>query len=428
MKLRETVVHLLRTPAVTLGWEWLANVLVRLGGPKLAARLTVWGTDWGSPASGRPTVVCLMRDLFSKDVEQLRLRGSYNYVCVLGGLTRLQMPFFPPAMRIQTTYQTYTGPDRTNAIALAMAFAAEVLRLIGRKQPVTAVMSANVDYWQDLGFKLVCREQGVPFLALSREHPVVAHALGTAIEWYGDTGFAFEGNGVAVAARASVDMLVTGNALDEEDVVITGLPRLDAWRDVDTTIPMEHRRTVTLLSFTKGYYADDTFVDVLASFAEAARGLAATPFRFVVKCKSYEDYLAVTEMLPRNKPSNVEVVYNEPLFSVLPQSRLVIGFNSLAMAEAALSRAPLCVPFYDQCRRDRSEVMFHPGEPSHQQAITFPASPEELAQCITQHCSGSPRLLDADAAEAIASEFFYWPPDSTITEAVERFIRQYARQ
>jgi hypothetical protein len=427
VRLRHNTLHALRVPAVTIAWERLATALVRFGGPQLAARLTLWSTDWGDSVAGAPGVICLMRDLFSKDVEQLRLRGTYNYVCVLGGLTRLQAPFFPAAMRVQTSYQSYAGPERVKAEAFATAYAAEVLRLIARRKRITAVMSANVDYWQDLGFKLVCREQGIPFLALSREHPVIPQALAATIEWYRDNHFVFEGDAVAVAGQASVESLVAnGSMIDRAKVVVTGLPRMDAWRDVDTAIPMEKRRTVTLLSFTEGYYADDTFVAVLGSFVEAARSLSARQFRFVVKCKNYEDYREVKARLPDRPPANVALVYDEPLFKVLPRSRLVIGFNSLAMAEAALSRAPLCVPFYEQCSRDRTELMFHPDEPMHRKAIMFPASPAELIGCIQQHCHGSPDLLDADIARLIASEFFHWPPDSTITESVERFIRKYS--
>lgn len=429
MNLKRAAVHALRTPAIKRVWARVATGLVRLGGPRLAARLTVWGTDWGVLVPNRPGVVCLMRDLFSKDIEQLRLRGSYNYVCVLGGVSRLQLPFFPAEMQVQTTYQSYVGPDRDKAIAFATVYAREVLRLIRRRQRITAVMSANVDYWQDLGFKQICSEQSIPFLVLMREHPVIPYALHAAIEWYRDARFVYEGSAVAVAAQASVDLLLTSEVLvDPADVVVTGLPRLDAWRDVDTAVPMENRHTITLLSFTDGYYADDTFVDVLASFVNAARALVATPFRFVVKCKNYEDYQAVIARLPAGGPNNVDVVYDEPLFTVLPQSRLVIGFNSLAMAEAALSRAPLCVPFYEQCRRDRSEVMFHPDEPLHQKAITFASSPADLARCIHQHCYGNPELPDAETVQAIASDFFYWPPDSNITEAVERFIRKYSSE
>jgi hypothetical protein len=428
MRWKHVGIHVVRIPWVKIFWERLARTLARLGGARLAARLTLLGTDWGEPGHERPGVVCLMRDLFSKDVDQLRLRGRYNYVRVLGGISRLQTPYFPPEMQVQTVYQGYVGPARDRAVQFAQAYAREVLRLVAKRQRVDAVMSANMDYWQDLGFKLVCRELGIPFLVLMREHAVIPYALDTAITWYRDAAFRYEGAGIAVAAEHSVRMLEAVPGLVDPDAVsVTGLPRFDAWREVDTGVPMAKRNAVTLLTFTDGYYADQTFVDVLNTFVEAARTAPrAGPTRFVVKCKNYEDLYAVRSRLRTDLPPNLDLVYDEPLFTLLPRSRLVIGFNSLSLAEAALSRAPMCIPYYGECRRDAAELMFHPSDPLHTGAITFAESPAELVSCINRHAVDAPGLLAPDTGAAIARQFFHFPERGTISGLVEEFIARHA--
>jgi hypothetical protein len=95
------------------------------------------------------------------------------------------------------------------------------------------------------------------------------------------------------------------------------------------------------------------------------------------------------------------------------------------LVEAALARAPLCIPYFNQCRRADAELMFVPGKALHSAACLFPGSPEEFIRCVAD-CARQPRMLiDPMAAQTIVREFFFLPESGTISERVEAFISRH---
>ena len=339
-------------------WSAAALFLAKVFGPKFAAFLSYLGMNWEACRSSH-TVLCLSRESFIKDIMELRSRGKFNYPMVIGGFTRFQMAWFPNAMQIQTFYQAYEGKGKEYAIKQSTAYAHQLIKLASRKQKINAVLSANFDYWQDVGFKQACKDLEIPFVVLSREHPVIPKVCDVVVDWYQRSAYRFEGAAIAVAGKSTRDVLARVDSVCRpEQVTITGLPRFDAWLDVNKDLPIAERSWITLLTFSDGYYADQTFGEVLKGFCAAARAHGGSGIKFLVKTKDINDTLAVQRIVNIQDSTHVICTHEVDLFRVLPESRLVINYNSLSLVEAVMARAPILLPAWGECKSSGPEVMY----------------------------------------------------------------------
>lgn len=381
--------------------------------------------NWG-PIRPGPTVLCLSRESFIKDVVELRSRGQFNYPMVMGGFTRFQMAWFPAEMQTQTFYQAYRGAGKEDAVRKSTAYAHQLIKLASRTRKIDAVLSANFDYWQDVGFKQACRNLNIPFVVLSREHPIVPKVCDVVVDWYQRAAYTFDGTVIAVAGKSTRDVLArVGSVCRPEQVVITGLPRFDAWLDVDKSLPLEHRPWITLLTFTDGYYADQTFREVLKGFCLAARKHAGSSIRFLIKTKDVDDTFAVRRLISEEDAIHVVCTHDVDLFRVLPESRLVINYNSLSLVEAAMARTPIVIPAWGECKDRGNEVMYSIENPKVANLAIFAGSKEAMLESIAESVAGKKGLLEKEAARAFVDEYIHIPAFGSCSKDFEDLLHKY---
>lgn len=289
-------------------------------------------------------------------------------------------------------------------------YAQFLIWLVSRKVQVHAIMSANLDYWQDAGFKDVCASENIPFVVLSREHPIVPEVCDIVSKRYADARYRFKGTKIAVAGQSSKDVICKrSNVCSEYDVIVTGLPRFDAWFDVDTTRPKSNRPNITLLTFTRGYFADETFKEVLDIFCRSASTLSSESVRFLVKTKDCEDTLAVKMIIKERGLYNVEVDHARDLFDILPESKLVLGYNSLSLVEAVMANAEVVVPAWGQCRSSGDNVMYSEDNANVANVLSFAKNPVEMYDFIDLAIKGSFRGVDQEELDRFVGRYIYRP-------------------
>ena len=290
------------------------------------------------------------------------------------------------------------------------------------KEPI-AVLSANIDYWQDTGFKIACRQRGIPFIAISREHPIIPYAIDEVACWYNETSFSFEGDKVVVAGDSTKNVLTEmSRACSSDQVHVTGLPRFDVWRDIDVDMPLSDRKFVTLLTFTQGYAADQTFKDVLVEFCNAAKRHKSTNVKFLVKTKDMDDTEVVKSMLYNYGASNITCSHDIPLFDALPQSRLVINYNSLSLIEAALAKAPIAIPAFGECKATGPFAMYPSDNPVISEVVKFAKDKQSLSTIIDNHISNDGGLLSDTARLRFVREYIEYHDEITSSHRVANLI------
>ena len=416
--------HVLRIKHIRKIWGHIATLIVSWGGVRIASYLTYLGIEWGKIDQKNPTVLCISRDFFSKDIVELRKRTQINYPCILGGYARFQQNWFPEEMQVQTFYQNYQELKKQEAIAKSTEYARRILLMANKVQKIDAVMSANFDYWQDIGFKNVCLELAIPFLVLSREHTTIPASYDLVVSWYKKSGYKFQGTAIAVGGGMTAKIFDEVPIIDTSNVWVIGLPRFDIWQETKTDIPLNQRLYITLLTYTDGYMADENFKEVVKLFA--AEALKYHNLEFIVKCKNYDDQLDVLEILENHNISRLKFVYDIPLYEILPKSRLVINYNSLSIVEAVMARAKVAIPDWGDCRKEEKLTMCSPSDPIVSRAVSFIESPEEFSKIVEQVAEKKDMTLPSAAVvQDFVNKYFYMPPEGTISQKVEEFIRHY---
>ena len=428
MSLKNCVIGLLRKRHIKNIWKFASRIFIAIGGVRLASYLTYLGIEWGKVNKDNPTVLCISRDYFSKDITELRKRTNINYPSILGGYVRFQEYWFPKKMQIQTFYQKYDGPGKDEAISKSIKYARYIIKRANKVKKIDAVMSANFDYWQDIGFKHVCKELNIPFLVLSREHVTIPASSEVVTGWYKESEYKFYGTAIAVAGDSTAKLFEECPILDKSDVWVTGLPRLDMWKEVETNVELAKRPYITLLTFTEGYFVDEFFQELVKLFAEASLRYSNSSIEFIVKCKNYDDKLAVLKILENHNISKLTFVYDTPLYEILPKSRLVINYNSLSIVEAVIAKAKVAIPDWGQCRRQDKFAMCSPDDPIVQKAVSFLKNADDFYAIIQESIEEKNDMLTNEIINDFANKYFYIPQDSsTISQKVEEFIKFYIK-
>jgi len=295
--------------------------------------------------------------------------------------------------------------------------------------PISAVISANIDYWQDEAVKLACKQLGIPFLVLCRENYTIPWTIPWHHNHLAKAGFKFNGTGVAVFSESTKGALAPAVA-NSEDIWVTGAPRYDRWLRLKNE-PNVKKTKLCLITFNEpGYMATNTFLEVTKIFDSAARSGQGLGQTWIVKCKKRSDRLEVLSRLNSLSDSPLQFEYDTPLFELFPYSRVVVGYNSLALLEALLTDAPVIVPCWGETRAPRRDLLLDYDDPLNRRVITFAKSPEELADLLRRAAQGLPLLVGSiEDRRAVFRAHIHDPSEGddvgTASEKVEEFVKHY---
>jgi len=387
------------------------------------ARKLAQEISWDGVKPGRATILVARRAQFSKDVEELRQRTNLNFAAISAvKVKKAQEPWVPEDLRQQTYFAALLreNPDLLNKLE---EFGRAFLQEASRKVKINAFMAANFDYWQDEAIKLGCAALGIPFLVLSRENYTIPWTSPWLHQRIADARFRFHGSGVACFSHATKTAMSPGLA-DPDDIWVTGAPRYDRWLNIAPR-PIGEKTHITLVTFNlPGYAAQDLFSEVLQQFAETAAAETDKRVTWLVKCKKRADYEEISAKVPAGRALSLS--YDTPLFEVFPVSRLVIGYNSLALVEALLTDAAVVIPWWGQTKVDPSQFLLDPNDPAIAEVIHIARSREEFAALLRRAAAGEDlKRGTAQQRRVIFSRHMQLPERGTASEAVESFIRHY---
>lgn len=205
------------------------------------------------------------------------------------------------------------------------------------------------------------------------------------------------------------------------------MPRYDAWLDVDISLKVDERPLVTLLTFTKGYYADETFKDVLKLFCEAASLYGDSSVGFLIKTKDASDTQYVKKMMCENGLDSLECSHERDLFDVLPKSRMVISYNSLSLVEAVMAKAWIVIPAWDQCKNKGEDVMYPRSNLKVDRVVSFAYSTQDLQNMIASCVKGHAHLIQDDEVKSFIAEYIHLPTENSCSHEFESFVTPYLK-
>lgn len=364
----------------------------------------------------KPTILCLNCQQFGRDIYELKKQGQRYHYMLAPDLAAGQ-PWIPEQMREQSAYVNFKGPEADRLWEKSRLHGLEVIEDARRTGAnVIAVLAGNWDYWNEEGMRLACADLGLPFIVLLRESYLNTYGLQENREYFALWSRIPQPDAIAMAGDLTVSLFEKLNLFPKAPLVATGWPRLDVWRRPAT--PMLDR-PVVLASYFKGYYADEHFLDMLATFDDMAKQYPHIPF--VVKAKHlYEAEQLVQIVKERGLSVRVSDVVELP--SLLCNARAVIGFNSMIMFEALLSPAQLIIPYWGQTEQDPDAIAPSPLDERFTDHFTFATSEKMLREMVAWAIAGKLPPVDLEARSRVFGEFFTYTEDRTCVERVEDFI------
>jgi hypothetical protein len=397
------------------------------GGVERTARKMAQKIDWSDWKPGRQTVLCLRRAQFRKDIEELRARTRFNWVTISATQAKhCEDRWVAPQYRDQTYFTQYLDGRCRHLKSGLESFGYHFLRAAMEIHPVDVVMAGNTDYWQDDAIKLGCRKLGIPFLVLARENYTKPSDAKRLMQRFIDSKFRFSGTGVAVFAKETRDVMVGSGSFAETAVWVTGAPRFDRWLEVGPVLSKE-RIFMTFLSYADPIYlAQDNFAASLKIFAEAAKRNTNPDLKFIVKVKKPSEVEPIEAALPQIADYPVKITWDMPLYDLLPRSRIVVGYNSLAAAEGFLTDAPVVIPTWGDALREEAESLIYFGNIEDAKVADFPRSPEELKALIERGAAGQlqPKGTPAER-RARFNRHIALPETGTCSAEVQKFVERF---
>lgn len=399
------------------------------GGIDRSARRLAAKIEWSNWQTGQPTVLCLDRALFRADIEELRKRTAFNWVKV--GATAVkhhQEPWVAEPLRLQTYFTNWLETRCARLKPGLEAFGTAFLEAARRRHPIDAVMSGNMDYWQDDAIKLGCKKLGIPFLVLSRENYTKAVDADIMFQRFSDAKFKYGGDGVAVFAPETKRVMDDSGCFPPNAVWVTGAPRFDNWMEIGP-VPDSERVYMTMLSYADPVYmAPQNFAETLRLFAEAARASSDPTLKWRIKVKKPSEIEHVVAAMPAIESYPLEIVWDFPLTQLYPRSRIIIGYNTLAAAEGLLTETPVAIPCWGDARRNAEETLINYADPADAGVAYFPASPEELTALIDRAARAD--LPACGTAKERIARFgrHIAMPDGGSCHAVAAFIEHFLKQ
>lgn len=365
-----------------------------------------------------PNVLAVGRELFFKDTEQIENRTGLHFIPWRSGhLGRLQAAWTPKKFHRQGTSLCEPGSKEHPGWKKGEDLIQHIHETLGAKE-VPVIMSANTDYWQETSMRQYCTNKNVLHYVLCRENLIIPHFRNVVITRQRESGLKFHGH-VAVFSNHMKEVFIEGGSCREDQITVTGAPRTDIWQD---DRPEQEKNTVLLLSFRTSL-DPSMFYDAVDRFIEAARDFP--DFNFVVKCKEGRgDYAWMKEKMKEvGAPLNVQPEQHCDLRDLMERSKVIIGFNTLALTEALLTDARLMVPAWHDTDAFRDKLMMDPSDSELQAEIGFCFSSNEFYSLLKEALRDDVKP-SREQRLTLMNRYMHYTPGETCSQRVADSVRQ----
>lgn len=360
-------------------------------------------------------ILCLPKPLFDKDFEQLSYRlREYGWIWFEKHMFKACLDGSVPIYaRGQKKYAEYLSDPNVHWDKV-FAKAQLLVKALKEQHGVCCLVTANIDYYQDYALKIACQREGIPVVVLLKEYPITLkeellfEKLYHKWNSYSDV--------IAVAGIKAKDPLEKAGVITSSGVVITGLPRLDRYRSIDFDLNVAPSPKITILSFREGYGDDseEEFFGLSGTIIEVVRNSCP----LLIKAKNTKDGKIISKRLNGLASSlgceNFSVLSGIPLYDAFASSSVVVGYNSLSVVEALLSRARIFIPYYifNQANILIEDECVGCG-------VDFFHSEKDLLLNLKKAVDGSlPTITDAEflARKKLFTSYWMWDEKSSSTQ------------
>jgi hypothetical protein len=285
----------------------------------------------------KKTIIFLERDLFSKDINELKKQNpDYNWEPIPNStLSVLSRSFVSPEHQVQTFFKKGTNKkDLENFFVI-------LLNKITCHTDLKCVLDGNIDYWQSYGLMLACNRKNIPFIAISKENPCSQKAYKIYEDRY--RHFKFEGTYIASPSRQLAIIFEKLNVAKPENIKVTGYPRLDVYKEEHAPLKSTKNHATIMAFCHKGYGIKDekSYFNNLKNIIEIIK---KQKYNITIKTKNKDDFIKHSKNIPSSP--DINLTYTTPISDINKKSVIVIGINSQSVLESLIFPIPIIMPYF----------------------------------------------------------------------------------
>ena len=307
-------------------------------------------------------------------------------------------------------------------------------------RPVDVVMSGNFCYYAEREFASALEQQGTPFIVLHKENLKSLGRIEFFKSVYVERRGRFTGRKILVYNTIERDLQIDSGIVDENQVTVTGMARLDSvheWRLRHAGEPATnghgHRPKVLFFSFWRktglprlprkpaaGIPRNAENVlekwndlkwerlchDSHQAMIELAR--KRPDIDVIVKSKGRSRELSDTYLMLGGKdaprPHNLEVVIGSDPFRLLIDCDVVIGFNTTGLLEGIAAGKRVIVPWFAEVLDPAMQDFLIDLDDS----VQYAKSPEELIEMICRYIDSPPQTIPTQLSPSARSSLRKW--------------------
>lgn len=302
---------------------------------------------------------------------------------------------------------------------------------------IDAVIGVNFGYYTQREFATALEESGTPFVILQKEN-LNGMTPRRAEFWrvvYEKGRGKFTGRKILVYNDTERDLQISSGIVEPENVIVTGMPRLDRihkWRRENAGMEIrspqvlffgfsrkdkvpgrsiEKWKARGLLSTTADLEEmgeqwserswDQLCTGTCQGIADFAR--SRPDVQVVVKTKAHTTQTEETIELLKDGgdlPSNIKLIRGGDPFELVTGSSVVVGFNTTGLIEAVAAGKPVVVPWFGEVNNEAMrDIVLDLAD-----AVDYARSPEELVRRISAQLETGatvPRELPESSAKML---------------------------
>ena len=357
-------------------------------------------------------ILCIERSMFEKDINELSHRvRKYGWIWLRKNQINVyQIPILPKDHLVQTEYlnKIKEAPQQWEECVRRSKI---LIKRFQKEKNICALMLGNLDYWQDHTLRVACKELNIPVLVLQKEYPYNDLKLvDIEIDHYKKNNYKPNADAIMVFGKRMKDGYSKIQNFDEIKIFVTGSPRLDRWRSIET-VSQSSNEGLVIISFMFRE-SNKPFLAMLLMISEHFKN--ENLGKITVKSREQADYNIIKDFCKKKSLLNVEVVVNNSIFDLVSQSKAVIALNSLATIESMLSKKPILIP--DWLIKNKEEKLFDPENKLSKSVVELCMGDKELMGSIDK-VFGSANSEVSDECVLARIEFIkkFWDYDKNVS-------------
>ena len=369
------------------------------------------------------------RNIFSKDIIEMKKNiTDFNFIILSNSiLGAVQSAWLPKYAREQSFYYDLLPKEAKNWKNCEL-FSQTLILHLEKTIKLNGIISANFDYWQDAGFREICKDSNIHFIVLRRENELTKEDIKN------DVYKRFSGINIGYIHLVMVFSNICKEALHKieseklifRNIIVTGPPRMDYIKGYFTSENREiEKKKIVIFTYFNGNYGDGkkNFWEVIE---KVNKYVLDNELSLCLKCKSTEDLFLIKKEISNRitDKSRIEFLLKISTAEAVKDAFCVIGYGSTVLGELLAMPIDIIIPFVYASEKEKNDQILHEANTYPNSGVHRVDSFNELGEKLDYLLKNKTRY-SFEQRDILRERYLSWNPEELSSKRVENALYEY---